>query len=185
MRKSVRSEVVGFDAIREEEETRELSSVAVKAVVAAKKSPAKEKPSLEPQHVAVQDAVPAIEPRDLSKSQMVADTCTQTETSEPPMQLPERSDVEKSVDLSQPVSSMQDFVVPDSSELLPTEVPTYEGDVAQHQLIPPQALVPMVPVVEEQVTQWYPLHVVCSMLRDQGRVIDLENLLWGSTGIRE
>ena len=35
-----------------------------------------------------------------------------------------------------------------------------------------------------QVTQWYPLHVVCSMFRNQGRIIDLENLLWGSVGIR-
>jgi leucine-rich PPR motif-containing protein, mitochondrial len=64
------------------------------------------------------------------------------------------------------------------------DVRAFGGDVTESQLVPPQALVPMVPVVEEQVTQWYPLHVVCSMLRDQGRVVDLENLLWGSTGIR-
>ncbi len=29
-----------------------------------------------------------------------------------------------------------------------------------------------------------PLHIVCAMFRDQGRITDLENLLMGSYGIR-
>ncbi len=39
-------------------------------------------------------------------------------------------------------------------------------------------------VQENDVAQMLPLHIVCAMFRDQGRVTDLENLLMGSYGIR-
>lgn len=48
----------------------------------------------------------------------------------------------------------------------------------------PDNYVPMVQVQEQEVHNWYPLPVVCQMFRAQGRLIDLENLLWGSVGIR-
>jgi len=42
----------------------------------------------------------------------------------------------------------------------------------------------LVPLCEDPVSQqWFPLPVVCQMFRDQGRIYDLEALLWGSYGI--
>jgi len=40
-------------------------------------------------------------------------------------------------------------------------------------------------IQENEVAQLLPLHIVCSMFREQGRVTDLENLLMGSYGIRK
>ena len=43
----------------------------------------------------------------------------------------------------------------------------------------------LVPLCEDPAShQWYPLPVVCQMFRAQGRIYDLESLLWGSQGIR-
>ena len=47
------------------------------------------------------------------------------------------------------------------------------------------AAVPLVPLCQDPVShEWYPLPVVCQMFRSQGRMYDLEALLWGSQGIR-
>lgn len=49
----------------------------------------------------------------------------------------------------------------------------------------PHHVVPVVPLADaNQLTQWYPLPVVCQMFREQGRYWDLEMLLEGSRGIR-
>lgn len=43
----------------------------------------------------------------------------------------------------------------------------------------------LVPICEDPIShQWYPLPVVCQMFRAQGRIYDLEALLWGSYGIQ-
>lgn len=43
----------------------------------------------------------------------------------------------------------------------------------------------LVPLCEDPAShQWYPLPVVCQMFRAQGRLYDLEALIWGSQGIR-
>merc|ERR1712018_778606 len=48
-----------------------------------------------------------------------------------------------------------------------------------------QLQAPLVPICEDPIShEWYPLPVVCQMFREQGRIYDLEGLLWGSQGIR-
>merc|ERR1712156_668079 len=45
--------------------------------------------------------------------------------------------------------------------------------------------VQLVPLCQDPIShEWYPLPVVCQMFRSQGRIYDLEALLWGSQGIR-
>lgn len=49
----------------------------------------------------------------------------------------------------------------------------------------PEEAMQLVPLCEDPAShQWYPLPVVCQMFRAQGRIYDLEGLLWGSQGIR-
>ena len=53
------------------------------------------------------------------------------------------------------------------------------GDVVE--ALPTQ----LVPLCQDPIShEWYPLPVVCQMFRSQGRIYDLEALLWGSQGIR-
>jgi hypothetical protein len=48
-----------------------------------------------------------------------------------------------------------------------------------------QPELPLVSMLEDPTShEWYPLPVVCQMFRAQGRLYDLEGLLWGSQGIR-
>lgn len=186
LRQSIRNEVVGFDAIKEEDETKDVASVALKAVVTSKKSsPSKEpvvdlKSALHEQTVAENNEKAEI--LTLPSKEVTTGAFTQTISDhQHPDHIP--------VVTIEPVSSMQELIPSQSvshqhQQYLTNEVQCAKEDTTEDQLIPPQAFIPMVPVVEEQVTQWYPLHVVCSMFRDQGRVIDLENLLLGSAGIR-
>jgi hypothetical protein len=180
LRKSVRNEVVGFDAIREEEETKDVASVAFKAAVAVKKTPAKEK---EP---TLQQSSSEIKEKQNEVRNVVSEP---TKNVEKLQQQPQQFQTGSSLSVEtnpedvsvEAVSSMFDFVPASTAT---SEAESAEGNFTENELLPAQTFVPMVQIVEEQVTQWYPLHVVCSMLRNQGRVVDLENLLWGSTGIR-
>ena len=186
LRKSVRNEAVGFDAIREEEETKDIASVAFKAAVAVKKSPAKEKePISKHHHQQQQQQTSEIKEKHNEVKDTVNETSKNVEEKQQ-QQTPQTvssSLVETNAEnvSAQTVSSMYDFV-PATTPI--SEVESAEENFSENLLLPAQSFVPMVQIVEEQVAQWYPLHVVCSMLRNQGRVVDLENLLWGSTGIR-
>jgi hypothetical protein len=180
----VRKEIVGFDAIREEEEAKDISpSVAVKAVVAAKKSPAKEKAALAQPLPEVKESVESV-----ASISSVEEKQVQTEHSFSGA-VADGGVAASAQAVEEPasaaVSSLQDFVPLSEAQLQQQQSGSKAPENAtENPFIPAEAFVPMVPVVEEQVTQWYPLNVVCSMLRDQGRMVDLENLLCGSTGIR-
>ena len=53
--------------------------------------------------------------------------------------------------------------------------------IAQQGAVQPE----LVPICEDPAShQWFPLPVVCQMFRAQGRIYELEGLLWGSQGIR-
>ena len=62
-----------------------------------------------------------------------------------------------------------------------TQVTDELGAVGDVGALPTQ----LVPLCQDPIShEWYPLPVVCQMFRSQGRIYDLEALLWGSQGIR-
>jgi len=68
-------------------------------------------------------------------------------------------------------------------ESIEADAATAETEVVDETATSPP--VQLVPLCQDPVShEWYPLPVVCQMFRSQGRIYDLEALLWGSQGIR-
>ena len=83
--------------------------------------------------------------------------------------------VEKPLELKEEVEAQVDSEL-EKEVLIPT---TAVSDATEF-----ESNTTLVPLCEDPISQqWYPLPVVCQMFRDQGRIYDLEALLWGSYGI--
>jgi len=70
-------------------------------------------------------------------------------------------------------------------EFIEADAATTETEVLDESVVAqPVQLVP-VPMCQDPIShEWFPLPIVCQMFRSQGRIYDLEALLWGSQGIR-
>lgn len=74
---------------------------------------------------------------------------------------------------------------PENNVPLTQEIVTGNDQIPINAELENTAAVQLVPLCEDPAShQWYPLPVVCQMFRAQGRLYDLEALVWGSQGIR-
>ena len=149
LRKGIRNEAIGFDAIREEEET---SSVAIKAAVSTTAVSTKKSVNKSPEKL-VSTAVQTTEIEE--GHQEIATPKIESIPQESSNQPDESSVSTLSSDESKicsPVPSLGSSLYecapsPHSS----SEYSSVEENVIENQVLPPQAFVPMVQVIEEQV----------------------------------
>jgi len=73
----------------------------------------------------------------------------------------------------------------EESKVCQPEEPQVETTVLESTPTPIEEIAQPIPICEDPASkQWYPLPVVCQIFRSQGRIYDLESLLWGTHGIR-
>ena len=93
----------------------------------------------------------------------------------------EKKQISETNELTNEIVSDVIKVIPDSHEKVNDKVLVEESNKTTEEATETT----LVPICEDPIShQWYPLPVVCQMFRAQGRIYDLEALLWGSYGIQ-
>jgi len=84
--------------------------------------------------------------------------------------------------INENAEEVESVVVAGEIEPIEADAATAETEVLDETAAKP---VQLVPLCQDPIShEWFPLPVVCQMFRSQGRIYDLEALLWGSQGIR-
>ncbi len=152
LRKSIRNESVGFDAIREEEET---GSVAIKAAVSTSAVSSKKSVNQSPEKLVSTPVQTTEIAEGHSEVKHAINETPKIESMQSSTQAGESSDSTIGINESKTCSSVSSL---DSSlyDCVPSprsssEYSAVEENVIQNQVLPSQAFVPMVQVIEEQV----------------------------------